>query len=48
MLHPYKSVEMLSIYQREQAEFAELQEQMQKRKRRQRRRRIAKWILRRL
>ena len=48
MKHPYKSLEMLSVYQKEQALFAEMQEDAQKCKRRKRRRRALMWVLRRL
>lgn len=48
MRHPYKSLEMNSLYQQEQSEFAKMKEDMQNRKRRARRRRILMWVLRRL
>ena len=48
MKHPYKSLEMQSIYAQEQAVFAEMKEQMQSRKRRARRRRALMWVMRRL
>ena len=48
MLHPYKSLEMNSLYAQEQRQFAKLKEEMQNRKRRARRRRLLMWVLRRL
>ncbi len=48
MLHPYKSMEMNSIYEQEQAAFAKMKEAEHLRKRKQRRRRVVMWILRRL
>ncbi|MEL6807982.1 MAG: hypothetical protein AAFO97_09390 [Pseudomonadota bacterium] len=48
MQHPYKSLEMNSIYAQEQAVFAEMKEAEHLRKRKQRRRRVVMWILRRL
>ncbi len=48
MQHPYKSMEMLSLYEQEKAAFADMEEQMQNRKRRARRRRMLMWVLRRL
>jgi len=48
MQHPYKSMEMLSLYEQEQSAFADMKEQMQNRKRRARRRRMLMWVLRRL
>lgn len=48
MQHPYKSLEMNSLYAKEQALFADMQKQERIRKRRQRRRRALMWILRRL
>lgn len=48
MLHPYKSLEMKSLYAEEQDVFAKMQVQERNRKRRQRRRRVLMWILRRL
>ena len=48
MLHPYKSMEMNSLYAQEQTLFAKMIEDMQKRKRRARRRRMLMWVLRRL
>ncbi len=48
MLHPYKSMEMNSIYAQEQATFAKMKEAEHLRKRKQRRRRVVIWILRRL
>lgn len=48
MQHPYKSLEMNSIYRKEQALFAKLQAEEQIRKRKQRRRRAPMWVLRRL
>ncbi|MEX0365143.1 MAG: hypothetical protein AB3N22_03680 [Ruegeria sp.] len=48
MRHPYKSLEMNSLYAQEQAVFAKMQAEQQIRKRRQRRRRVLMWVLRRL
>ena len=48
MRHPYKSLEMNSIYAQEQAAFAKMKEADHLRKRKQRRRRMVMWILRRL
>ncbi|MEL6466686.1 MAG: hypothetical protein AAFQ58_17110 [Pseudomonadota bacterium] len=48
MRHPYKSLEMNSIYAQEQAVFAKMQADDHIRKRRQRRRRALMWVLRRL
>ncbi|MEO1556657.1 MAG: hypothetical protein AAFS01_09505 [Pseudomonadota bacterium] len=48
MQHPYKSMEMNSIYAQEQAAFAEMKEAEHLRKRKQRWRRVVMWILRRL
>lgn len=48
MKHPYKSLEMNSIYAQEQAAFAKMKEAEHLRKRKQRRRRVVMWILRRL
>ncbi|WP_299206417.1 hypothetical protein [uncultured Tateyamaria sp.] len=48
MLHPYKSMEMNSLYAKEQDLFAKMQEQERIRKRSQRRRRVLMWVLRRL
>ena len=48
MQHPYKSLEMNSVYAQEQALFAKMQVEEQIRKRRQRRRRALMWVLRRL
>ncbi|MBY5932884.1 hypothetical protein KUV51_07745 [Tateyamaria omphalii] len=48
MQHPYKSLEMNSLYAQEQRVFAKLQAEEQIRKRKQRRRRALMWVLRRL
>ncbi|WP_299731063.1 hypothetical protein [uncultured Tateyamaria sp.] len=48
MKHPYKSLEMNSIYAQEQMLFAKMQDADQIRKRKQRRRRMLMWVLRRL
>ncbi|MFL4471431.1 hypothetical protein ACERZ8_16695 [Tateyamaria armeniaca] len=48
MRHPYKSLEMNSLYAREQSLFAEMKVADQIRKRKQRRRRMLMWVLRRL
>jgi len=48
MKHPYKSLEMNSLYREEQAVFAKMQVEEQNRKRRARRRRALMWVLRRL
>ena len=48
MQHPYKSLEMNSVYAQEQAVFAKMQAQEHIRKRKQRRRRALMWVLRRL
>ncbi|MEL6452591.1 MAG: hypothetical protein AAFQ19_15140 [Pseudomonadota bacterium] len=48
MQHPYKSLELNSIYAKEQALFAQMKDADENRKRRARRRRALMWILRRL
>ena len=48
MKHPYKSLEMNSVYAQEQRIFAKLQAEDQIRKRKQRRRRAQMRVLRRL
>ncbi|MEO9575896.1 MAG: hypothetical protein ABJ263_02495 [Tateyamaria sp.] len=48
MLHPYKPLELNSIYAQEQAAFAKMKEAEHLRKRKLRRRRVVMWILRRL
>ena len=48
MKHPYKSLEMNSIYADEQRVFAKMKDEDHLRKRKQRRRRALMWVLRRL